>query len=242
METIEDKFTEAYGASPSEMQDRIDSRKSNRRSILRVRFNKPLSTVMDGILYYYQYEVQSRDWEMKVDNNIMDAIMKVAENMVAARPKNWILISGLYGNGKTTLAMALLDSIGFLNDNGHFKVEGKDKQVQKLSILKTKAVDICNDAADKDLLKLYKTADVLFIDDLGAESRAVQNYGSGSYPIREVLTARHDNQLFTIITTNLTPKDLRDFYDGRIVDRFRDDTLQITMKGESYRIQNNRTE
>ena len=242
METIDDEFTQAFGATPSEIQGKITSWLSKRRDILRVRFDMPLSKAMDILLYYYQYEVQSRDRKFRLDDNVKSGILNVAKNMVEPIPKKWIMMSGLYGNGKTTLAKALFAAINLLNDERHFKYEGKNSEHRKLSLRKVKAIDICQNVGDKELFHLYKTVDVLYIDDLGVESKAVQFYGNGSFPVREVLEARYDNQLFTILTTNLTSKELREYYEGRITDRFREETLQIAMKGESYRTQNNKTE
>lgn len=73
------------------------------------------------------------------------------------------------------------------------------------------------------------------IDDLGIEPREIQVYGNGFHTVREVLNARYDNLKFTVITTNLTSSQLRDFYEERTSSRFREMVQQITMKGPSFR-------
>jgi len=46
---------------------------------------------------------------------------------------------------------------------------------------------------------------MLAIDDMGIEPLEVMEYGNMVSPIVELLTRRYDEQLFTIMTTNLTP-------------------------------------
>ena len=48
------------------------------------------------------------------------------------------------------------------------------------------------------------SADMLGIDDLGTEPSEVLDYGNVYTPVIDLLTKRYEEQLFTIITTNLT--------------------------------------
>ncbi len=54
------------------------------------------------------------------------------------------------------------------------------------------------------------------------------DYGNVLYPITELLTTRYDRHLFTILTTNLTPSEIRPRYGDRIADRLND------MMGKSH--------
>ena len=53
---------------------------------------------------------------------------------------------------------------------------------------------------------LNQDVDVLGIDDLGTEPSEVSDYGNVYTPVIDLLTKRYEEQLFTIITTNLTPQ------------------------------------
>ena len=59
---------------------------------------------------------------------------------------------------------------------------------------------------------------MLGIDDLGTELSEVMDYGNVYTPVIDLLTKRYEEQLFTIITTNLTPQQIREHYDDRIAD------------------------
>lgn len=86
---------------------------------------------------------------------------------------------------------------------------------------------------------LYLTqTDLLGIDDLGTEPAEVQDYGNIMYPIKELLTMRYDAQLFTVFTTNLEPKDIRQRYDNRIADRLNEMMVKIVYNNKTYRTNN----
>ena len=53
---------------------------------------------------------------------------------------------------------------------------------------------------------LNQDIDVLGLDDLGTEQSEVLDYGNVYTPVIDLLTKRYEEQLFTIITTNLTPQ------------------------------------
>ena len=77
--------------------------------------------------------------------------------------------------------------------------------------------------------------DLLIIDDLGTEPREVMDYGNITNPTVDILTRRYENQLFTIISTNLTPPDFSQVYGERIADRMREMMEKIPFNNYSYR-------
>ena len=79
---------------------------------------------------------------------------------------------------------------------------------------------------------------MLGIDDLGTEPREVMDFGNVVTPVIDLLTKRYDEQLFTIITTNLTPKQIREHYGDRIADRLNEMIEKIVFKNDSYRTDN----
>jgi DNA replication protein DnaC len=88
----------------------------------------------------------------------------------------------------------------------------------------------------------YKTAKVhlmsvgvLAIDDVGTEPAEVVDYGNVIEPITELLEARYARGLFTLVTTNLTGKELRQRYGVRLVDRMNEMMHVIVFRNESFR-------
>lgn len=61
------------------------------------------------------------------------------------------------------------------------------------------------------------------------------DYGNVYTPVIDLLTKRYEEQLFTIITTNLTPQQIREHYDDRIADRLNEIVEKIVFKNGTYR-------
>ena len=55
-------------------------------------------------------------------------------------------------------------------------------------------------------------------------------------PIIDLLTKRYEAQLFTIVTTNLDPKDIRKRYGDRIADRLNEMMEKIVYRNPTYRV------
>ena len=75
------------------------------------------------------------------------------------------------------------------------------------------------------------SVDMLGIDDLGTEPSEVMDYGN----VIDLLTKRYEEQLFTIITTNLTPQQIREHYGDRIADRLNEMVKKIVFNNATYR-------
>ena len=80
-----------------------------------------------------------------------------------------------------------------------------------------------------------KKADVLCIDDLGLEPTEVLDFGNAINPVIEIMEHRYRQQLFTFITTNLTPKQIREKYGDRIADRFNEIMKCIVFANPTFR-------
>ena len=76
---------------------------------------------------------------------------------------------------------------------------------------------------------------MLAIDDLGTEPAEVLDYGNVFNPAIDLLSARYTDQLFTVVTTNLTPKQIREHYGDRIADRFNEMFERIVFDNSTYR-------
>ncbi len=76
---------------------------------------------------------------------------------------------------------------------------------------------------------------MLAVDDVGIEPLEVMEYGNVVSPTVELLTRRYDGQLFTLLTTNLTPDGIRKRYGDRIADRLNEMAVVIPFKNPSYR-------
>lgn len=54
-------------------------------------------------------------------------------------------------------------------------------------------------------------------------------------PISDLIGSRYRDQLFTFITTNLTPREIRQKYGNRVADRFNEMTEPVVFENDTYR-------
>ena len=76
---------------------------------------------------------------------------------------------------------------------------------------------------------------MLGIDDLGEEEPTLMNYGNRVTPVIDLISYRYNRMLFTMVTTNLTPAQIRATYGDRIADRFNEMMLILPYKSPSFR-------
>ena len=77
---------------------------------------------------------------------------------------------------------------------------------------------LCKSNHTKYHLELAQN-EMLAIDDLDTEPVEVMDYGNIITPVINLLTKRYEAHLFTIVTTNLYPKEIHKRYGDRIADR-----------------------
>ena len=118
---------------------------------------------------------------------------------------NSLLIFGGVGTGKTTLVEALFSTLRTLADMGvGFNLK-----------MRVKAPQIANEGKLQDgLLDSLMETKGLIIYDLGSEAPVVKIYGSEWRPMETLIKRRSDDQLPTIVTTNLSLEQIERQYDS----------------------------
>lgn len=143
--------------------------------------------------------------------------------------KNLIFLAGQTGVGKTHLIKCMANELINLN---------------KVVLLTTSFAmnqDFLKSYSSRDLdkkdaiLEKYLNAEILFIDDLGTELRQPNITNSFIYLI---LNERKVHSRPTIITSNLTLEDVKDYYDERISSRIIDksSSICIYVEGKDLRL------
>lgn len=175
----------------------------------------------------YKAEVEYRGHSFRDDEATKTNIDALAESLTAENPKCGFLLSGNVGNGKTTLVYAFQNLLNYLTRHEYLPKE------TGLRILDAKEIQL----REKDLkaFQPFKNAEMLAIEDLGKEPAEVLEYGNVLSPVCDLLEYRYDRQLFTVVTTNLTPKERKAKYGDRIADRFREMFASIVFENPSYR-------
>ena len=174
-------------------------------------------------------EVEYRHRQFVMNDSVKAQVETMAEWLTSDSTKFCLLLCGGCGNGKTTLVKAFQQLLCCLNlrDKHHrctYGIQIKDaKQIVRMM------------KADYQTWEKLSQVDMLAIDDLGIEPVEVMDFGNVLCPVVDLLTKRYDMQLFTIITTNLTPSEIREKYGDRIADRMNEMMVKIIFNNDTYR-------
>ena len=181
------------------------------------------------LLASYEAEVAARSRAYLANDEVKRHLWKIARILTEGPQKGGIMLNGLYGNGKTTTVRALAAALNYLRDTGAYYGDN-------LGIVIADAKDIAALATDRKALeKLSRKPCALAIEDMGREPAEVMSYGNVLSPIADLVETRYALQLYTIVTTNLTPAQISERYGPRIADRFREMLHVLTFKNPSFR-------
>ena len=183
----------------------------------------------DMLTAAYKTEVMFRGRSFIEDDFTMQNIKRIASILTAERPKQGIMMCGRCGNGKTTMLYAIRAMVRFLNDIGMF-------DTKNVGIVVKDAKEINAISRNMSDFSTLKKTELLAVEDMGKESTEIIEFGNVTNPVNDLIEHRYNNQLFTLITTNLTPEEIKIKYGARIADRFRE-MLEIVVfnKEDSYR-------
>ncbi len=180
-------------------------------------------------------EVQFRYRKFVYNEFIDDQLQQMAKWLTTVTPKFGIVLCGGCGNGKTTMLKALQNLLRRLQIRKPTAPLGSSHGAYYgLTIVDALHIaQLCKTNHTK-YLELTQD-DMLAIDDLGTEPVEVMDYGNIMTPVIDLLTKRYEAQLFTIVTTNLDPKDIRKRYGDRIADRLNEMMAKIVYRNPTYR-------
>lgn len=130
----------------------------------------------------------------------------------------WLVLSGGNGVGKTVAAAWALRESAKLGRTIAFRRAHDLVSLSKF------------DAGASEIAAL-KRVNLLVVDDFGAEHFTA--YGQGL--LGGLFDARHESYVRTIVTTNLSIKELRAVAGERIADRWRQDGAVVSVQGQSMR-------
>ena len=195
------------------------------------RFNLPLSEeeAYKSLMAAIKVKVEHRRREFVMNDELNAQVRQIFAFLTQENSKFGIVLAGGCGNGKTTIIKALQNLINTLRIPNPYN----DKEYS-MRIIDTKSMAATCKSNYEDWKRLMYQ-DLLAIDDLGTEPRDVMDYGNIINPTADILTRRYENQLFTIISTNLTPPQISQVYGERIADRMREMMEIIPFHNSSYR-------
>lgn len=186
--------------------------------------------IHDALMAAVIAEVEGRGCVFRNSENVEDVVSK-ATMWLSGASKTSLMLSGMPGNGKTTLVKAMRALVSLLVT--------EDSYGNKISLIMCSAKDIVSMArkGDEEYQHYQRLVNVplLAIDDFGEEPVDVQHYGNALSPMVDLLSVRYDRMLPTILTTNLGSAMIRQRYGDRLADRFNEMLDVIIFTQPSYR-------
>lgn len=200
--------------------------------ITRGRFKFPLTEeqTKDVLLAAYQAETEYRHRKFCYDEHTHENICNVARFLTGENEKFGMIFMGMSGNGKTTMLYALRNAINYLNGLNLFE----DSSQVGLQVIDAK--EIATIQKNVESFRTLKNRPMLAIEDMGREPTEVREFGNVLNPVIDLVEYRYDEQLFTIVSTNLNPKEVKQKYGERVADRFNEMLKPIIFKNKSYRL------
>ncbi len=210
------------------------SRQLWRQRITRGGFSLPLTVEEAYLLVYraYAVEVSLRGGTLHADEHTTAAVAQVAKAL--ARPdqmRTGLLLCGTPGNGKSTMLRAVQNAVNWLDNRGRFPIERRDRGLNRLAIVEAKALA----AADEREQNRVALTPVLGLEDMGAEAAETLRFGNVVTPVADLIEKRYTARRYTIVTTNLTPGEIRSRYGARVADRLNEMMQVVIFRSASYR-------
>lgn len=184
------------------------------------------------LIELYKYIVLTRGFEAEINDSVLKRINDVVGFFDNPKGKFGLLLCGGKGNGKSTLAETIKQFIivssrkSLINPKAS-RVAFIDAKSMVLGLLES---DDRRNEIDELCRDKY-----LIMDDIGAEPSELMVFGNNLDPIGTIIKKRYSNHLFTIITTNLTPTQLKMKYGELISDRLKEMMLIIPFTDDSFR-------
>ena len=179
----------------------------------------------------YQIEVEKRGNTFADNNELQDQILQIARLFTEPTTKFGLLLCGGVGNGKSTMMYALQNLIRSLEIpfNGNTTIATYGMRIESAKFIYNQV------KVDSKEYRQIQETNMLGIDDLGEEEPTFIDYGNRVTPVIDLLSYRYCRMLFTMVTTNLTPAQLRILYGIRIADRINEMMLIIPYANSSFR-------
>ncbi len=147
------------------------------------------------------------------------------DDVIGARRS--VLFTGRPGTGKTHLMACVFNELDedfgkvWIDANGYVSEHYTRKRLRT-----TDAMEL-----QENWWRVALRPRLLCIDDLGAEEDSEQAQAI----MTRVLMHRYNNEMWTIITTNLSGEQLKDRYGERIISRIYEDYTVVVMRGKDRR-------
>lgn len=184
--------------------------------------------VARSIYFYCSKRAFDRGGKYKINEELSDYMLRAARWLTDPEDNPWMMFMGLYGNGKTALALGVFQA--------YYHLSYKAAPTKRKRICFMTSKKICDYfLRERDFFDGLVMSDFLVIDDFGDEPVEVVSYGMTHTPIIDLLAERYERRLPTLLTTNLSGEEFEARYGARIADRLRELTTTLVFRQPSFR-------
>ena len=210
------------------------------RKLTKARFKLdiPQRDAANALYAAFTVEVEQRNIDtgrnFVFDDDTRAHILDAASWLIDTSQPPSLLLYGMFGNGKTSLARAIARLVEYVSEQNDYSRRVRTRFLTAKDICRICSVSERFKEQYDDYQSIFNEP-FLIIDDMGAEPADLIVYGMIHNPIVDIITHRYDKQLTTIMTSNLTEKELKEKYGQRIYDRLREMAKPILFTNKSYR-------
>ncbi len=224
------KFDEGVALNVAGIRDYL-LKKKPRVGVGRLRLPYTAEQVNDFLLAACQAEVAFRGCTWQASERYLAHIRDVAGWLTRkSGPTFGLFLCGSTGNGKTTLMRAVNAMWHFVNSDASVGFDGASEPTGFVIVTAQELVRLTKaynapTTQNKELCASYqrlRDMAILGIDDLGTEARTSTLYGEYLNAVMDIISYRYDRQFSTVATSNLSPREIKQYYDERFADRLRE--------------------
>lgn len=209
------------------------SRLERRRQTTKKRFS--IEGASEVFQTFYVNALAERQKTYVENDALSFSLRKVSDWLEDEQSTIGLLLAGMPGNGKTTSIKAIREMVFCSNKPDPVALDYFGNP-DSASLQFYSAIDLCELSKDSpDHFRKLKRCGLLAIDDFGTEPAEIMSYGNVTTPLTDLLYHRYDEGLFTIVSTNLTPRNIKERYGERISDRFADMMTVVRFPDISFR-------
>lgn len=212
-----------------------------KRKTTAARFRLPYTAeqVYYMLMASYRAEVEYRRRQFTPTKTLESNIGSIAKWLTSNDSTFGLYLCGGAGTGKTTMIQSLRSLISYLTTDEDYYSESSATKgfafVTARELLRlAKAYNNQDKQNERDAVRFKMLLDIelLAIDDIGTEPRESMSYGDYVMAVTDMISHRYDEQLCTIVSSNLPANKIAQYYDGRIADRLREMMLIINFSDE----------